>query len=345
MPRFTSVGASAANALQEFLRQRELQNRQRLMDELAVKEQEATLGLRRGDLDLRRQQDARIEQERTDAARALETERGFRRATTIADNAMPGDVADDTTASVMTEQGYGGQLVPGVLMQGPLQEGDGRPSSPTTMRGGSKYLNAEAQRESSAQIARERLESQERTGAADRALRELIAEMAAGGRAESTDLRNRLLAIQADMAQDKLETTRRDTTDKRSAVASTRAQVRDLAQGLLDDPSLEAITGLVDALTPDVRPGSVDAAARLKQLLGQLALGERGKMKGQGQISDFEGKLLANAVSAIDRRAGAANVRTHLQEIVKAFSGDTPQAGPASTAPAAGSGFKVVGVR
>jgi hypothetical protein len=69
-------------------------------------------------------------------------------------------------------------------------------------------------------------------------------------------------------------------------------------------------------------------------------------MKGQGQVSDFEGRMLASAVSAIDRAAGPEVVKKHLQEIVDAFAGDAPNQGPqTTTAPSGGSSFRVLGSR
>lgn len=128
------------------------------------------------------------------------------------------------------------------------------------------------------------------------------------------------------------------------ATRTTRSQLRDLAQGLLTDPSLDAISGPLDARTPDVRPNSVDAARRLKQLVDMLSLDARAKLKGQGTISNFEAQMLANAVTSIDRAAGAENVRKHLREIVNSLDGDAPREGQPPPA-GAGSGFKVIGVR
>jgi hypothetical protein len=116
-------------------------------------------------------------------------------------------------------------------------------------------------------------------------------------------------------------------TQATAAAASTRQQIRDLAQGLIDDPALDHISGPIAGRTVDILPGSVDAARRLQQLTSLLSLESRSKLKGQGAVSDFEGKMLSNSVSAIDRRAGASNVKKHLQEIVTALAGDSPKAG------------------
>ena len=162
---------------------------------------------------------------------------------------------------------------------------------------------------------------------------------------ETQGLRNDMLRIQMQQAEDKLEAGRKAQADQQAAVGNGRADVRDLAQSLLDDPALEGITGAIEGRRDTFFQGSaVDAKRRLDQLVGKLSLESRGKMKGQGQISDFEGRLLQNAVSAIDRAAGPEVVKKHLQEIVDAFSGDAPQSGPAAPA-AGGSSFRVIGVR
>lgn len=354
---FTSTGAAGGNAIQAFLVQRALQERQLQLDAQAKQQQEAENAQRERELALRQQQEQRMAADASANRTALEGERDFRRATTMSVNALPDDPLSPEDAAFLQANGYGSQIkrTPGVLSQGPQTgEDDGVPiydvqrgPEQLAMRGGSAYLSARAAAEERKAQADKDREARTAQADSDRSMKELIARLAVDGRADSKALQNRLLELQAEIAADKLDAGRQTRTDQKGAIASTRQQVRDLAQGLLDDPTLEAISGPIDGRTPDMRPDSVDAARRLDQLIKSLSLGARGQMKGQGQISDFEGKLLSGSVSALDRTAGAANVKKHLQEIINAFAGDAPQAGPATPEPTvpSGKGFRVVGQR
>lgn len=174
-------------------------------------------------------------------------------------------------------------------------------------------------------------------------------EPRAGADPETVSLRNDLLRLQAEAAQGKIDAGKQAQADASKAVSGGRAEVRDLAQSLLNDPALDGITGSIEGRRDTFFDGkAIDAKRRLDQLVGKLSLESRGKMKGQGQVSDYEGRLLSNAVSAIDRSAGPEIVKQHLREIVDAFSGDVPRNEPTTNTgggtPKAG-GFRVVGVR
>src|SRR6185436_69627 len=110
---------------------------------------------------------------------------------------------------------------------------------------------------------------------ADRDLKEMIARLSASNSAESKGLRNDLLRIQAQLAQQKLDEGVKAKGDQASVVASTRQQIRDLAQGLIEDPDLDAVAGSLNARMPTVRENSVDAERRFNQHVASLALGER----------------------------------------------------------------------
>lgn len=162
----------------------------------------------------------------------------------------------------------------------------------------------------------------------DRELKEMIAAAQAGNTATSRALADELRRIQIAQAEEKLEGTRRERRDVTTAVAASRSELRELAQGLIDDPALDEITGSIEGRRSTfVKGRNVDALRRLEQVVNKLSLESRSKLKGQGAISDSETKMLANAVAAIDRAAGPEIVRKHLKAIVDAFAGDAPGAG------------------
>jgi len=160
--------------------------------------------------------------------------------------------------------------------------------------------------------------------AADRELKTLIASMSQSQSAETRALGSQLKQLQIEAEKDKIEASRKDRDQATKAKAQGRSNVKNLAQGLIDDPNLDRITGNVGATTPDMLPGSIDARARLVQLVNSLSLNEREKLKGSGAISDFEAKMLGAAASAIDPRAGAEMVRKHLKAIVAVMSDGEP---------------------
>lgn len=355
---FTSPGASANDAITKFLIQRALYQRQQMLDAQSHDEKLKADDIASGDLKLRQGQEARIAGAQAETIKDAENQRNFTRANTISENALPGDAVDDPTRSLLTTQGFGGQMtkVPGIVAQGPQTGTDdnGVPQyqvnqSPDsyTMRGGSKYLSARAAEDARAAQAAATAAAAKDRADADRASRDQNAADALAGRADSQGLRNQLTEMQIQGMQDKRDATAKAQGDAANAVKTSRQGVRDLAQSILSDPALDGITGALQGRRDTFFDGkAIDEKTRLDQLIGQLSLQARGQMKGQGQISDFEGRLLANAVSAIDRAAGPEEVKKHLREIISSFSGDAPSSGPSTnTAGGTGGGFRVVGVR
>ncbi len=166
---FQSPGGNAQQAIQQFLIQRAMLERQRKLDELQQQAQEQELAQRAQqmqqqteELKLRQQQEKRMgEQQKTQQA-DLENQREFTKASTIANQSLPNDPVDAETVSLLKRQGLGGQVTPGVVAQGPFQGNDeqdipqyGVLEQPATMRGGAPYMNARAAAEERAAAARE----------------------------------------------------------------------------------------------------------------------------------------------------------------------------------------------
>src|SRR6185503_15237585 len=97
------------NAILKFLVQREMLNRQAMIDAYTRQAQEDEQKQKAADLELRTAQERRIAEAQKAAQADLEIEREFRRATTLAENAMPGDPADEPARALLERQGLGGQ--------------------------------------------------------------------------------------------------------------------------------------------------------------------------------------------------------------------------------------------
>lgn len=358
---FTSPGAAGANAIQEFLLQRAMQERQAMLDSLAVEKQRESEQQAQAELTLRQQQEQRVAEAQQQSQADMEKERQFRRASTIATTGVPG-VIDPNTAGLLRNEGYGGLVTEGPVQQGSFLGNDANDIPqydvvPGVLQfaGGSQYQNArvaeqaradaatQAQAAASERAAADRA-SREQTAAEANATREEIARMGAQNAGATRELQNELTRMRIDTEREKADAAKQTRTDQATGVANTRSQIRDLAQSLITDPELAGITGPIEGRRDTfLTGGAVDAKRRLDQLLGMLSLESRSKLKGQGTVSDFEGKMLERAVSAISRAAGPEITKQHLKEILDAFQGDKPQIG--SAAPAGGSSFRVVGVR
>lgn len=151
--QFTSGGAEASNAIQKFLMERAVQQRQAQLDALDKQKQQQDEARMADDLKLRQQQEQRVAEQQKATLADAENQRQFSRANTIAENALPGDAVDASTQQLLQGQGFGGQLkkIPGVVSQGaqlgtdengvPQYDVSQTPDS-VQMRGGSKYMAA-----------------------------------------------------------------------------------------------------------------------------------------------------------------------------------------------------------
>lgn len=118
------------------------------------------------------------------------------------------------------------------------------------------------------------------------------------------------------------------TPQEQKAETAARVQmVRDaelnkrLVDELIADPNLPRIVG-AGVLNPiNLLPGSPgqETIAKLNQIIDKLTVDERGKLKGQGTITDFETRLLANAATPLKRSLSDKAAIAALQELSNKF--------------------------
>lgn len=352
MPQYGFQGGMAGNAIQEFLMQREMQQRQQMLDQLMQQRQEqerqrqdADQTLRSEDLDLRRQQERRIGAEQTATRERMEDERSFRRANTIAENALPEDTVDEQTRALLTKQGFGGQVrkVPGIVSQGPMieEESEANGYIPTygteqtpdqfTMRGGSKYLNARAAEDARASVADQNRTAATERANADRDMKELIARLAASGSAESRALANELTRIQIQAAGDKLETAQTERGKSVDAAKSATENALALAIRLATHPGLGKATGAYEMRGFTQEATNFNAIR--DQLVAALALPNLGALK--GPLSDKDILFVKQLATRLENRkmddaetlTAIAEAKTFLQD--KLAATPTPAGGGA----------------
>lgn len=98
---------------------------------------------------------------------------------------------------------------------------------------------------------------------------------------------------------------------------------------ILADPSFEKTFGISNVIRRNnpMSP-SYTLAKQVDTLLNKLALAARGELKGQGQISDFEGKMLRNAQTALKLNMNVDSARYQLKQAsgaIRTSSGLTAQ--------------------
>jgi hypothetical protein len=85
---------------------------------------------------------------------------------------------------------------------------------------------------------------------------------------------------------------------------------------LLDDPNFNATFGISNIIGRNIAgTPSYTVKANVTNLISQLALAARGQLKGQGAVSDFEGKMLKDAQTALKLNMNADQARKELIKV------------------------------
>ena len=100
------------------------------------------------------------------------------------------------------------------------------------------------------------------------------------------------------------------TTGQTQSDAPARINSINLA---LNDPNFSSVFGIKGLIAPRI-PGSaaVQTKANIDQIIETAALASRGQLKGQGQISDFEGKMLRQAVASLNYKSSPEDAKQAL---------------------------------
>ena len=102
---------------------------------------------------------------------------------------------------------------------------------------------------------------------------------------------------------------------------ATRDEIIRLAEEIKDSGYLDANVGPLDNSSwnpiPTMRGGSKDFQAKAERLRSLLSLEARGKLKGQGAVSDFEGKMLRDSQSSLNLSVDEGSFRNELDRIIK----------------------------
>lgn len=348
--RYNFQGGAAGNAIQEFLVQREMQNRQQMLAELQrkaqadqVAQEEADRALRAQDLALRQQQEQRITAAQQAAMDDLANQREFGQVERAVEGARPDDAPlDPTMVEKVQRQGFGSRLrqIPGVLMQGPIESGDqmsetdreaelGRTPEQMGLRPGSRFLDAEAQREATAALAGQAEAGRNERAQAEMEMRQMIAALAARGDAKAAALDARLKELQIAGMEDKQAA----AATERARGEKSRTETAQTALTLLDrleqHPGFGMAYGNVSSRFAGFNQNATDAGSIRDQVVAALTLPNLGSLK--GPMSDKDILFVKQLATRLQNpRISEAEARNAIAEARKRLGGD------ASATPAAG---------
>lgn len=166
----------------------------------------------------------------------------------------------------------------------------------------SKTEEKQAQREQTAQLARERMESTKQLAADRNALMYQIAQMNASLRNANTDVQRQLIEQRIEDLKGKAE----EKQAQLQSQAQGRVAAFDSAIDTLDviskHPGKKDVVGAVTGGLMSMVPGTDAAgfAAQLETFKSQTFIPQVAALKGMGALSDAEGKKLTAAVGALD---------------------------------------------
>lgn len=117
-----------------------------------------------------------------------------------------------------------------------------------------------------------------------------------------------------------------DQAKAKEAKGRDRDLIASTAASLLESGDFKDAFGTVDSLAPTVLASTADAEADIDRLVSLLSLGAREKLKGTGQISDFESKQLEKSASILsDRTISDEKAQKELENIAEIFGGIRPR--------------------
>lgn len=107
-----------------------------------------------------------------------------------------------------------------------------------------------------------------------------------------------------------------DTAKAATSAQQSASQTIGLVNNLLNSKAdISGVQNPLNFILGGAGTGNAQAINQYNQLQGLLKLGIRGLLKGQGAVSDFEGRLLGSAASSLGRNLGDAEFKEALQTV------------------------------
>lgn len=109
-------------------------------------------------------------------------------------------------------------------------------------------------------------------------------------------------------------------TQEQQKATDTKQETLNLVDEILGS-DLGPVTGLLQLRSAIPGTKAKTTAAKIDQLKSQLSLDKRSMLKGSGQISDFESKMLEKSVAALDRNMSETDFKKELENIKRLLGG------------------------
>ena len=103
------------------------------------------------------------------------------------------------------------------------------------------------------------------------------------------------------------------------AQAATAQDSLELINSVLNSPSLESVTGMIQGRLPAMSQSGTDLVTRIEQLQGQAFLQAFESLKGGGSITEVEGQAATNAIARLNRAQSAEAFREGLRDLQEIY--------------------------
>jgi len=105
----------------------------------------------------------------------------------------------------------------------------------------------------------------------------------------------------------------------KQAQAATAQDSLELINSVLNSPSLESVTGMIQGRLPAMSQSGTDLVTRIEQLQGQAFLQAFESLKGGGSITEIEGQAATNAIARLNRAQSAEAFRESLRDLQEIY--------------------------
>lgn len=326
---FHSGGAAISGALAQILQERQILARQQMLDEVAKRNTESQMADRvagrdlqaqglQGEAESRAMQQQQIDQQGQQHA----SDQGLKVANTLPAGAP---VTPEIEAALGPLAGSlvkaeGGGVVPPEVGEGPQDQ--------TKTFVGNRDAQEFDKHESLQRELSQKME-EHKNRAEEIAL--AVAEGRMGDAAariklqeESLEIRRWATSLLEDAAKGKAATKQKEVDTAADAVKRSRAEIRDVAMSIRDNPHLTRVIGpWTGALKSfHTNPESVKLDSEINRLHAMLSFEGRLKLKGSGAVSDQEDKKLDQSGTSMNQRTNPEIFKQELDRIINAANGD-----------------------
>jgi len=108
------------------------------------------------------------------------------------------------------------------------------------------------------------------------------------------------------------------SSEQQTAILQSKSKVQKIDE-ILNAENFDDAFGLLSQQISKIRPSSQLLRNQVNQLINDLVLDERGRLKGSGQISDFETKIIRQAATALGTNLDETQARKVLTDIKEKF--------------------------